>query len=116
MSDTTSESKLVQILGDHKLLIEFYWDCGRQGDLSGMFITTRAELDKIVGKEVYFGEVLGKHSEVYGKIEADDFTVLTDDQDFLKKFIEILGEGTINGYNPFDYWDADEVAEEDDDE
>lgn len=91
-----------------KVIVEFFWDCGRMGDLSGLFICDKQNLKFIEGKEVYFGEVLGKHSEISGTISADDFVIKTEDQDFIQKFIEIMGDGNISGYNPFDYIDISE--------
>jgi len=91
-----------------KVIVEFFWDCGRMGDLSGLFICDKQNLKFIEGKEVYFGEVLGKHSEISGTISADDFVIKTEDQEFIQKFIEIIGDGTISGYNPFDYVDISE--------
>lgn len=91
-----------------KVIVEFFWDCGRMGDLSGLFICDKQDLKSIEGKEVYFGEVLGKHSEISGTISADDFVIKTEDQDFIQKFIEIMGDGNISGYNPFDYIDISE--------
>ena len=58
-------------------LWKFHWDCGRQGDLDGVFIATEEEVQSLVGQEVYFGEVLGKHSEVYGTIEQGEITMIT---------------------------------------
>ena len=98
------------------LLVRFYWDCGRQGDLEGLFVTTRAELEKTYDRNVYFGEVLGKHSEVYGVVEENDYTIVTDDQDFMKKFVEYVGSGTVSGYNPMDYLDDDDDVDEEDNE
>ena len=101
-----------------KVIVEFFWDCGRMGDLSGLFICEKEDLKNIEGKEVYFGECLGKYSEISGAISADDFTIKTEDQEFIQKFIEIMGDGTysvesdstftISGYNPFDYIDISE--------
>lgn len=91
-----------------KVLCRFYWDCGRQGDLDGLFTTTTEEVSKVVGKEVYFGEVLGKHSEVFGTIGPDDIEVLSKDQDFINKFEDIMGSGTISGYNPLDYYEEED--------
>ncbi len=83
-------------------IFSFYWDCGRQGNVEGIFVATQEAVDKAIGEEVYFGEILGKHSDVHGTLDAEDLTVLTDDQDFINKYIEIFGEcGT--GYNPLDY-------------
>lgn len=78
------------------------------GDLQGLFIADDAEIAEIIGKDIYFGEVLGKHSEISGKLEAGDMTVKSDDQVFIAKFVEIMGGGTISGYNPLDYYDGEE--------
>jgi len=101
-----------------KVIVEFFWDCGRMGDLSGLFICEKEDLKTIEGKEVSFGECLGKHSNVNGTISADDFVIKTEDQEFIQKFIEIMCDGTysvesdstftISGYNPFDYIDISE--------
>ncbi len=98
-----------------KKIYEFYWDCGRMGDLDGMFIAEESEIDAVIGKEIYFGEVLGKHSDIFGTLDEGDITVKTDDQDFINKFIEIMGDGTISGYNPLDYYDPEDDHEDEDD-
>jgi len=95
-----------------RILVEFKWYCGRMGTLSGLFVTTQEEIDNIIGKEVYFGEVLGKHSEIQGEITAEDFKVKSDDQAFIDKLVEVLGEH-ISGYSPFDYIEEDEEDESD---
>ena len=81
-----------------KKLYKFYWDCGRMGSLDGIFIADDKDVKKVIGKEVYFGEVLGKHSEIYGTLEEKDLKVITDDHDFIKK-CEEYGIGNI-GFNP----------------
>lgn len=83
-----------------KKLYKFFWDCGRQGDLTGTFVATTEEVDKAIGKAVYFGEVLGKHSEIYGTLDEKDLKVLTDDQDFIEKFEKLVGNV---GRNPLKY-------------
>lgn len=86
---------------DKKILVNFYWNCGRSGDVYGTFSTTEEELSKNYEKNVYFGEILGKHSEIYGILEKKDITILTDDQDFINKAINY---GLIPcGYNPLEY-------------
>jgi hypothetical protein len=85
------------------IIARFYWDCGRMGSVDGLFITTKEALEAAYGKEVYFGEILGKHSEIYGTLDEEDITILTEDQDFITKFIEIMGGGDISGYNPLSY-------------
>jgi len=86
-----------------KVIARFYWDCGRMGEVDGLFVSTKESLESAYGKEVYFGEILGKHSEVCGTLNEGDITILTEDQDFITKFIEIMGDGGISGYNPLDY-------------
>jgi hypothetical protein len=92
-----------------KVIAQFYWDCGRSGDVEGIFVTTKEAIAAAVGKEVYFGEILGKHSEVSGTINEGDITILTEDQDFITKFIEIMGGGDISGYNPLSYLEDEEA-------
>jgi len=87
------------------VIAKFYWDCGRMGEVDGIFVTTKDAITGLIGKEVYFGEILGKHSEVVGRVNEGDITILSEDQDFIAKFVDILGDGTISGYNPLDYLD-----------
>lgn len=71
------------------------------GDVTGVFIAEAAQVAKAIGQEACFGEILGKHSDVLGTLEAGHFEVLTDDQEFIKKFEKYGLDGT--GYNPLDY-------------
>lgn len=91
-----------------RVIAKFFWDCGRMGEVDGLFITTKEALEAAYEKEVYFGEILGKHSEVYGTLDREDITILTEDQDFIEKFIEIMGDGTVSGYNPLSYISGEE--------
>ena len=88
-------------------LYEFYWDCGRQGELYGKFYATQEEVDAAIGKEVYFGEVLGKHSEIYGELEQGEITLVTDNQEFLQMAND-LNIDLTSGFNPLSYLDEDE--------
>lgn len=87
------------------VLYKFHWDCGRMGDVEGVFIATEKDVQAIIGEEIYFGEILGKHSEIYGQIQVGEITELSRDQLFIDKAFEIFGGNTISGYNPFDYRD-----------
>ena len=97
-----------------KKIYEFYWDCGRQGSVEGVFIEDSELVDMCIGKSVYFGEILGKHSEVYGTLDSSDLKVLTDDQEFVAMFQKILGSSWQSGYNPIDT--IIERVEDDEDE
>lgn len=95
-----------------RYLWKFYWDCGRQGDVEGLFVATENEVKDLIGKEVYFGEILGKHSEVYGAIEEGEITKLDLDSETVEKVTKLLGD-TWSGYNPLQYLPEDEDLEED---
>lgn len=83
-----------------KALWKFEWDVRRMGKVRGMFIATDEEVEKHIGAQVYFGEILGKHSEIHGTLDREDLTRLTDDAEFIAKFEEY---GCASGYNPLRY-------------
>jgi hypothetical protein len=86
-----------------KVLASFEWDCGRMGVVEGLFITDEDSLAKAYGKEVYFGEILGKHSDISGAFHGDSITIKSKDQDFIDKLESVIGSKNISGYNPLDY-------------
>ena len=47
------------------ILVKYREDYGRMGMLEGVFITTQETLNLIKGKYIFYGEVLGKHSEIF---------------------------------------------------
>lgn len=91
-----------------KVIAKFLWDCGRMGSVEGMFTSTKEDIENIQGKYIYFGEILGKHSEIDGEIAEGDIKILTEDQEFIEKFEKIMGTGTISGHNPFDYYERED--------
>jgi hypothetical protein len=88
-----------------KAIYEFIFQCGRMGSLEGLFIAKKEYVQKLIGKEIYFGEVLGKHSEIVGPLEEGDLRIRSEDQEFISKFEDIMGGGTISGHNPIDYYE-----------
>lgn len=86
-------------------LWRFHWDCGRQGDVESVFVATQGEIDAAVGSQVYFGEILGKHSEVYGELEPKDLTLLSEDPALIALFQQHVG---ATGHSPLDYLEEDE--------
>jgi len=84
------------------ILVKLFWDCRRMVELDGIFITTKEALEKSYGKEAYFGEVLGKFSEISGTLEEDDFESVETTQKFIEELQELLGSN-ISGFNPLDY-------------
>ncbi len=83
-----------------KKLYKFHWDCGRQGDVTGIFVAEEKEIRDNIGAEIDFGEILGKHSEIYGELNEEDLIVLTDDPEFIEKFEKLK---CSSGYNPLQY-------------
>jgi hypothetical protein len=85
-----------------KGIYKFNYDCGRMGDLNGIFVAEKKDVEDLITSkiEVYFGEVLGKHSEVYGPIEAGHITLASDDPNAVA-VVENLNLST--GFNPFGY-------------
>lgn len=88
-------------------LWKFSWDCGRQGEIEGLFVATEDEVNNLVGKHVYFGEALGKHSEVSGTIEDGEITKVELDSEIVEKVATVLGK-TWSGYNPLSYCNSEE--------
>lgn len=86
----------------NKYLWKFYWDCGRQGDVQGLFIATEDEIKSSIGKQVYFGEILGKHSEIYGTLDEGDVERINVEPDVIEKLIPHLGN-CWSGHNPLNY-------------
>lgn len=94
-------------------LYEFYVDCGRMGDLEGLFLANPQDVLRLLGKRVHFGEVLGKHSEISVTIKPDMFEVKARDEEFVGRFAELFDSKTISGFNPFDYIEDDVDSEDD---
>ena len=87
-----------------KRLYRFYLDCGRMGDLEGLFITTKEVLNKALGQTIYLYDVLGKHSELEVTISSDTLTLMSEDQDKIEWLQQINGGfETISGLNPLEY-------------
>lgn len=90
-------------------LWRFYWDCGRQGNVESVFVATQAEIDAALGSQVYFGEILGKHSDIHGQLDAEDLTLLSDDPALVALFRDRVGS---TGHSPLDYLEEDGEAED----
>lgn len=85
-----------------KAIYKFHSDWGRMGYLEGVLISTKDRVEKLIESkiEVYFGEVFGKHSEVYGIIRKDNMTFISDNEEAVRVIEEY---GLTSGINPFQY-------------
>jgi hypothetical protein len=88
-----------------KGIYSFHWDCGRMGEVNGLFVADSADVEKAIGREVYLGEILGKHSEICGELEAEDVTLKSDDPNHVEIFEKL---GLATGHNPLSYLDDEE--------
>ena len=81
-------------------IYRFHVDCGRSGELFGLFVADSAEVEKAIGRRIYFSDVLGKHSEIDGELEAEEVALISDEPDDVATFDRLK---LTTGYNPLDY-------------
>jgi len=89
-------------------LYKFHWDCGRMGTLDGLFFAKPIDVEKAIGEIIYFGEALGKHSDIYGSLETDEIELVSEDQNLISMLMAALEidpteeycDWTISGHNP----------------
>jgi hypothetical protein len=79
---------------------KFHCDCGRNGSLEGVFIAKKTSVENLFGTKVYFGDVLGKYSDVEVTILPQHIRMITDDPSVIDLFME---HDISSGYNPLDY-------------
>jgi hypothetical protein len=89
-----------------KGIYRFQYDCGRMGAISGIFVADTADVEKINGHTVFFGEVLGKHSEIDVDIDIEENLILISYEPVDVEVFERLELAT--GYDPFDFWEGDD--------
>ena len=91
-----------------KRLYRFYVNCGRDGFLDGLFISTEKEINELYNRTTSFGEVLGKHSEIEVDVEPEDIQMLSADQDKIEWLHSLNNSNTICGHNPINYFDDED--------
>jgi hypothetical protein len=93
-----------------KAVYKMIFDAGRMGSLSGTFVAEKEHVELLVndGIRVYFGEKLGKHSEIAGPVDEDEIKMLTDDPEVV---LTVERYELESGYNPF--WHRPMDLEED---
>lgn len=79
-------------------------DCGRGGVVEAVFTAHPEDVRLLRGKEIYFGEILGKHSEVYFVITEDNLREVSA-PDVVVRWLEIeIGWAIRDPWTPFDSW------------
>lgn len=78
--------------------------------IESTFTATPEEIDWIVGQDIWFGDIWGKHSSVQLTMEAENFIVTSEDPAFISQFKETVG---TTGECPFDYLDEAQWEEYD---
>ena len=89
-----------------KAIYRYYLDYDRHGSLEGIFLASERELKNLVGKELSFGEVLGKHSDVRDTFSMDNVEIVTVDPEVTRFFYMY---DLSSGYNPLDYYKIEEM-------
>lgn len=98
-----------------KKFIRWSIDFSRMGYLDGLAIVDDDLLaeERSNNREVYLGEVLGKHSEIYFDFDQIRINVLSEDQEFINKLLNVIGMSyeqytIISGYDIFYLEEDDE--------
>lgn len=81
-------------------LYKFTLDWGRMGTIQSLFVADPKEVEAAYGKVLYFGEALGKHSEVEDELTPEMLEEVTDDPDFIDLCIN---RDIFVGPNPLDH-------------
>lgn len=91
----TEKCNEIKLKEDKLVILEMCWQ-GRGGDVTerrALPLQNALELKGLLlGREVYFGEIWGKHSEVYGEITEDTFEIIKDKKK-VKEFLKIHPDG-----------------------
>jgi hypothetical protein len=99
-------------------IYSYHVDCRRMGDLEGLFVVDEhgeACLRALIEskRDVNYGEVLGKHSEIIVSVDDDELTPVDATQDEIATVLRVFGRsgcGTVavlSGFCPLSCFDAD---------
>lgn len=83
-----------------RTIYKFLYETGRAGLLCGIFVADSNLIESAIGREVYFGEVLGKHSEVCFELRQNNITAISSDPDIVAVF---ESNDFTTGYNPLEF-------------
>ena len=88
-----------------KGIYRFGLDYGRMGEIDAVFVVDSDDIKKIDGETIYFGEILGKHSDVECEVSAEHFELISDKPEEVEMFERLQLQC---GHSPFDHWDQEE--------
>lgn len=131
LDDIIKNVNKVKIKNDSLVLLTMKWD-GRRGfdGIEETITISKNNVNRfkeiICGRHINFGEIAGKHSEIYGTLDKDDITVSTNkknineflvnnpsghycDHSFIDKFLDSAMDGC---YNEDGEGSSDYVSEE----
>lgn len=87
----------------NKKLYRFDVDFGRMGELEGIFFAHEEDLKALVGKEIYLGDVLGRHSDIDITFNMNMVTLVDMDDSVNRIVRDAVGSDTLSGINPLEY-------------
>lgn len=94
-----------------KLVWRFVVDLGRMGRLDSVFTAEEDAVFDAIGKRVYFGEILGKHSDIDLDLRSEDFVKLCEEPQMVEAFERF---SFACGYNPLEFLaEAEEEGQSD---
>jgi hypothetical protein len=85
-----------------KAIYRFSVDCGRNGELMGIFVAEQRAIKKLIGQNIWFQDCLGKHSEINVEftLENNYVQMVTDDVTAIAMFEKYE---MATGYNPLNF-------------
>lgn len=91
----------------NEVLCQFFEDCGRAGCLEGIFIATEDQVKEAYGKNAYFDDVLGKHSEYLVTLTEENLTIKSGDKILINNLKFIFNGNNLCGLNPLENLESD---------
>lgn len=129
LEQITTGVNLARIVADGLVLmtIEWPWQRGFDGAKEQVVLSKeKAERIKeiITGVTVYFGEIAGKHSDIYGEVEENEIKISDDSQavlsflnkhpsrhDYNHSFLYIISDYASDGGYDDEHWTEDLIKE-----
>ena len=87
-----------------KGIYKFHQDYGRMGSLNGIFTEDSGRVKEALGQCAYFGEALGKHSDIDCVITEENVTLVSDAVVDVEVFERLNLE---SGFNPISTLDKE---------